>query len=69
MDLQTRKIEFIQKFLNLTDENAVIRLENQLKDEVNLLQFDLKKRVLESEKDYENGNTVSNTDLISKYNG
>ncbi len=69
MDLQSRKIDFVQKFLTLTDENAITRLETQLKEEVSLYEFDLKKRIMKSEKDFENGDTISNEELVRKYNG
>lgn len=68
MDLQSRKIEFVQKFLTLMNEESIKRLETHLNDEVSILEFDLKKRILESEHDFENGNTISNSDLVTIYN-
>lgn len=67
MDIQARKIEFVQKFLNLTNEESIKRLEIYLKEEVESVDFDLKRRVKESEKDFEDGNTFTNEELISKY--
>ncbi len=38
MDLEARKIEFIQEFLKLQSEEAITRLEKVLKKEKNYLQ-------------------------------
>ena len=67
--MQTRKLEFIQKFLSLKDEESIKRLETHLREEVSVYNFDLKKRIQESEKDFEEGNTVTNSELKEKYNG
>ena len=67
--MQTRKLEFIQEFLNLTNEKSIKRLEKQLKEEVSIYNFDLKKRIQTSEKDFEDGKTITNSELIEKYNG
>ena len=69
MDIQTRKLEFIQEFLNLTNEKSIKRLEKQLKEEVSIYNFDLKKRIHTSENDFEDGKTITNSELIEKYNG
>ena len=34
MDIQTRKIEFIQEFLKIQNEEVITRLENFLKNEI-----------------------------------
>lgn len=69
MDMQTRKLEFIQKFLSLKDEESIKRLETHLREEVSVYNFDLKKRIQESEKDFEEGKTITNAELKEKYNG
>lgn len=67
--MQTRKLEFIQKFLSLKDEESIKRLETHLREEVSVYNFDLKKRIQESEKDFEDGKTITNAELKEKYNG
>jgi len=63
MDLQTRKIEFIQEFLKLQDEEAVARLEKLLEKEKKtdnvkqvkpMTKEELNQRIDESESDFKN---------------
>ena len=76
MDLQTRKIEFIQEFLKLQSEEAVSRLEKLLtreknnirEEEINPMpQDELDKRIDQSETDFENNRFKSTSELLSKY--
>ena len=76
MDLQTRKIEFIQEFLKLKSEDAVSRLEQLLQKEKNkdieksakpMNKKELNKRIEFSEADFENGKFKNSSELLSKY--
>ncbi len=72
MDIQARKIEFIQEFLKLQSEDAVSRLENFLRIEKEsdvkpMTTQELNKRIDQSEADFENNRFKSNTELKAKY--
>jgi len=70
MDIQAKKIELIQAFLNLKSEAAIKRLELFFKQEKEFTAMsveELNTRISESEKDFEEGNTISNSDLLKKY--
>ena len=76
MDLQTRKIEFIQEFLKLKSEDAVFRLEKLLQEEKNndigeaakpLTKKELNKRIDLSEADFENNRFKKSSELLSKF--
>ncbi|WP_142783582.1 hypothetical protein [Changchengzhania lutea] len=76
MDIQTRKLEFIQEFLKIQSEEVIERLEKLLKkekkssysDEVNpMTSEELNNRVAESEADFENNRYKKSSDLITKY--
>ncbi|MUP47238.1 hypothetical protein E0K83_15970 [Gramella sp. BOM4] len=78
MDLQTRKIEFVQEFLKLQSEEAVIRLEKLLQkekknisgnDENTMTKDELNQRIDQSEEDFENNDYKKTSDLLSKYQG
>lgn len=75
MDIQTRKIEFIQQFLKLKSEKTIMRLEKLLKNETS--QNDLKsfepmsinefnQRLDQSMEDSKNDRLVSIDDLKSQ---
>ncbi|KAF2517241.1 hypothetical protein [Flavobacterium foetidum] len=75
MDLETRKISFIQEFLRLQSEEIVIRLENLLHTQkVELLAREMKsmsieqfnKEIDQSLDDAKNGRIISAKDLKSK---
>lgn len=72
MDIQTRKIEFIQTFLKLQSEELVSILENILSSET-IREFEpmsvseLNQRIDQSEKDFENGDYKSHQDVFAKY--
>jgi hypothetical protein len=73
MDLQTRKIEFIQKFLKLQSEEVISQFENLMKKRTKKDAFkpmsveDLNKRIDQSEDDFKNGLYKSSAELQSKY--
>ncbi|MEQ5792024.1 hypothetical protein J4E06_13225 [Muricauda sp. NFXS6] len=76
MNLEARKIEFIQEFLKLQSEEAVSRLEQLLKKERNatderifepMTQEELDKRIDQSESDFQNNRFKNSSELLSKY--
>ena len=73
MDLQTRKINFIQDFLKLESEKAIAQFEKLLKKEtVNNSEFkpmsisEFYNRIEKSTKDSKNGKVTDVEDLISE---
>jgi uncharacterized small protein (DUF1192 family) len=78
MDLQTRKIEFIQAFLKLQSEEVISQFENLLKkknvqkiiekDYFKPMSIDeLNNRIDKSEEDFKNGKYKTGTELSKKY--
>ena len=76
MDLQARKIEFVQEFLKLRSEKAVAKLENLLKEEQKeQFQEDFKPKTIEqlneeidlALKDSAADNVVKSERLLEKY--
>jgi len=76
MDLQTRKIEFVQAFLKLQSEEMIsqfeklLRTAKQSESEKDFEPFtveELNERILQSEKDFENNKFKTTTELLSKY--
>ena len=76
MDLQRRKIEFVQEFLKLQSEEAISRLENLLKKEKMglvaeeskpMTKEELEERINQSEADFENNRFKESSDLFLKY--
>jgi len=76
MDLQTRKIEFVQAFLKLQSEEMISQFEKLLRNvkqsesENDFEPFtveELNERVLQSEKDFENNKFKTTAELLSKY--
>ncbi|MCX6171850.1 MAG: hypothetical protein NT048_03310 [Flavobacterium sp.] len=75
MDLQTRKIEFIQKFLKLQSEDVISQFENLLKKKSIKKEADIKpmsikelnSRIDKSEVDFKNGKFKSSSQLSAKY--
>ena len=71
MDLQSRKIEFVQVFLKLQSEEAITQLEKLLKKETKKIQPDFKpmtveelnRRIDQSEDDFKNGRFKTTEDL------
>jgi len=76
MDLQSRKIEFVQDFLKLQSEEAISRLEKLLKKEKKnvigkeikpMTKKELSKRIDQSEADFKNNRYKKTSQLLSKY--
>lgn len=77
MNLEARKIEFVQEFLKLQSEEAVSRLEKILRKEKKvsdrrvvepMTQEELHKRIDQSESDFRNNRFKSSSQLLAKYN-
>jgi len=76
MNLEARKIEFIQEFLKLQSEEAILHLEKILKKEKNasdervfkaMTQSELNDRIDKSESDFQNNRFKSSSKLLAKY--
>ncbi|AKP49549.1 hypothetical protein [Cyclobacterium amurskyense] len=76
MDLEARKIEFVQEFLKLQSEEAISRLEEILRKERKFIekrkfkpmtQDQLSKRIEQSESDFQNNRFKSSSELLAKY--
>ncbi|QHI39189.1 hypothetical protein IMCC3317_45940 [Kordia antarctica] len=76
MNLEARKIEFVQEFLKLQSEASVSRLEKILRKEKNasderilkpMSQDELNKRIDQSEADFKNNRFKSSAELLVKY--
>jgi hypothetical protein len=79
MDIQSRKIEFMQAFLKLQSEEVISQLENILRNKstieleqnsdfkpMSLKEFN--DRIDKSENDFKNGKYKSTSELLKKYN-
>lgn len=73
MDLQTRKINFVQEFLKLESEKAISHLEKLLQKETQstselkpLSTKEFQKRIDTSTEDSKNGRLTGNNELISE---
>jgi hypothetical protein len=76
MNLEARKIEFVQEFLKLQSEEAISRLEKILRNEKKMsenrliepmTQDELNKRIDQSESDFQNNRFKSSAELLAKY--
>ena len=76
MDIQTRKIEFVQSFLKLQSEQIISQFEKLLNKtkksnpEEECKPFtieELNERISKSEDDFENGRYKTTSQLLSKY--
>lgn len=72
MDLQTRKLEFIQEFLKLSSEEAVSRFEALMKIQKSEVENPFSKeelihRVKQSETDFKEGNYKTAEELLECY--
>ncbi|SFB55191.1 hypothetical protein [Algoriphagus aquimarinus] len=74
MDIASRKIEFVQKFLKLEDSDSLSKLEILLKEETSvdnmpkrLTKEDLNKRIDQSESDFKNGKHKTTKELLAKF--
>lgn len=77
MNLESRKIEFIQKFLKIQSEDIISRLEKLLKKEKKtyaekifepMTVDELNKRIDQSESDFKNNRFKTSSELLAKYN-
>lgn len=76
MDIQSRKIAFIQEFLKLQSVDAIARLEKMLWKEksatntdelIPMTEEELNQRIDQSESDFQNKNFKSSAELLAKY--
>ncbi|MBM7418022.1 MULTISPECIES: hypothetical protein [Chryseobacterium] len=76
MDIQSRKLEFIQDFLKLQSEEVIAQFEKLLKkakniEEENKLEKltieEMNERISKSEDDFENKKFKTTSELLSKY--
>ena len=76
MNIEARKIEFIQEFLKLQNEDIIsrfeklMRKENDTSDEKrfeSMTMEELNKRIDQSESDFRNGRFKASSDLLAKY--
>ncbi|MDP5093534.1 MAG: hypothetical protein NWQ17_09485 [Polaribacter sp.] len=73
MDIQTRKIEFVQAFLKLQSEELISLFENILNSETKedlkpMTIEELNSRIDQSEKDFKNGGFKTHEEVFEKYN-
>ena len=79
MDIQSRKIEFIQAFLKLQSEEVISQLENilrkkstiEVEEDSDFKPMSIKEfndRIDKSENDFKNGKYKSTSELLKKYN-
>ena len=73
MDLQTRKLNFIQDFLKLESEKAISHLEKMLQKETQnnselkpMTMKEFQKRIAQSTEDSQKGKLTENSKLISE---
>jgi len=75
MDLQTRKISFVQEFLSIQSEEVISRLEKYLKKEKTAMEEktfkpmtieELNRRIDKSEQDSINGRLTETKDLLKE---
>ena len=72
MDLQTRKLEFIQEFLKLQSEEVISQFENLMKKKINdsfkpMSIEEFNKGIDKSEDDFKNGRYKTSSELLAKY--
>ncbi len=72
MDLQSRKIEFVQEFLKIQSEEAISKLEKLLRKEKKtsgmlMTKEQLNKRIEQSESDFKNNRFKSSSELLAKF--
>lgn len=76
MDIQTRKLEFIQAFLKLQSEEVIAQFEKLLKNTKNIdaeNKFEpftieeMNERISKSEEDFKNKKFKTTSELLSKY--
>jgi len=76
MNIEARKIEFVQEFLKVQSEDVITRLEEILRKGDNIFderilepmtEEELNKRIDQSESDFRNNRFKSSSELLSKY--
>jgi hypothetical protein len=76
MNIEARKIEFVQEFLKLQSEEAIAKLEKILRKEKSssderifepMTEEELNKRIDQSEADFRNNRYKSSSELLAKY--
>ena len=73
MDLQSRKIEFIQQFLKLQSEELIGQFESLMKKKSTSEDFkpmsmeEFNSRIDKSEDDFKNGRYKTASEILSKY--
>ncbi|MFZ2430389.1 MAG: hypothetical protein WAW57_04510 [Lutibacter sp.] len=76
MNLETRKLSFIQEILRIQSEKTISRLETILRKEKNtsverifkpMTQNELDKRIDKSESDFSNNRFKNSSELLAKY--
>jgi len=76
MNIEARKIEFVQEFLKVQSEDVISRLEEILRKGDNtfderilepMTEEELNKRIDQSESDFRNNRFKSSSELLSKY--
>jgi hypothetical protein len=72
MDLQTRKLEFIQEFLKLQSEEVISQFENLMKNRIKdsfkpMSIEEFNKGIDKSEDDFKNGRYKTSSELVAKY--
>ena len=72
MNIEARKIQFVQEFLKLNNEEIVAHLQNILKIEVSnpLKRFSVEEfneRIDKSEKDFKERRIIENSSIKAKY--
>ena len=76
MNIEARKIEFIQEFLKVQSEDVIYRFEKLLRKE-NIISYkkkfepmtieELNKRIDQSESDFRNNRFKTSSELLAKY--
>jgi len=73
MDIQTRKITFIEEFLKIQSNDILSQFEKLLlkntkeKQMIPFTNKELENRIITSEKDFTNGNFKTSTELLEKF--
>ena len=76
MNIEARKIEFIQEFLKVQSEDVISRFEKLLRKENNIsdekrfqpmTMEELNKRIDQSESDFKNNRFKTSSELLAKY--
>tara|TARA_R110002167_G_scaffold35679_1_gene113761 strand:+ start:222 stop:455 length:234 start_codon:yes stop_codon:yes gene_type:complete len=76
MNLEARKIEFVQEFLKLQNEEVISRFEKLLKAETKvseertfepMTRTELNKRIDKSESDFKNNRFKTSSELLAKF--